>query len=143
LRTPHLFFISLLLLPVFFSGGCRKEKTDEGKIPNVYVNFVLYPNSFDFIAVSGYKYINNQGYRGIIVYRPDIYTFLAYERTCPFDPEKECAIVEVEDSGITAVDSCCMTRYLLMDGSPFEGPGSLPLKQYRTNFDGDVLLVYN
>lgn len=42
--------IILLLLVV---PGCNKEK--QPQIPYVYVNLQLYPNSLDYIPVSGYK----------------------------------------------------------------------------------------
>ncbi|MCD4736819.1 MAG: hypothetical protein K8R53_12305 [Bacteroidales bacterium] len=133
---------TIITLFIVLLSGCKKED-DAGDIPGVYVNFVIYPNSIDYITAGGYKYINHQGYRGIIVYRIDLYNFMAYDRTCTYDPEKECAIVEVELSGITAVDSCCMSKFNLIDGSPFDGPATIPLKQYKTNFDGNQLVIYN
>ncbi len=133
-----LLFAAFLLMP-----SCGKDEKQQGIIPNVYVNFELYPNSINPIPVSTWIYVNDQGYRGIIVYRYDQNTFLAYERCCPYDPEKSCARVEADESSITAVDSCCMSRFLLTDGSPFDGPATLPLKQYQTYYDGNVLRVYN
>lgn len=139
-------FISLgfaLTISLLFISSCGKDEKQQGIIPNVYVNFELYPNSINPIPVSTWIYVNDQGYRGIIIYRYDQNTFLAYERCCPYDPEKECAVVEADESSITAVDSCCMSRFLLTDGSPFAGPATLPLKQYQTVYDGNVLRVYN
>ena len=136
-------FIFVLLSALLVTPSCNKSEKQQGLIPNVYVNFELYPNSINPIPVSTWIYVNDQGYRGIIVYRYDQNTFLAYERTCPYDPEKECAVVEADESSITAVDSCCMSRFLLTDGSPFAGPATLPLKQYQTVYDGMVLRVYN
>lgn len=123
--------------------GCGKEKDDYSRIPDVYVNFILYPNTIDFIAVGGFKYVNGQGHRGVIVYRIDAYTFMAYERTCTYDPEKESARVEVEASSVTAIDSTCMSRFSMIDGSVFIGPATRPLKQYKTTFDGNALVVHN
>lgn len=133
----------LVVLIIAWIPGCKKDKDQGGKIPTVYVNFTLYPNSLDYIAVNNYIYVNNQGYRGIVVYRIDLYNFMAYERTCPYDPENECAQIEVEPSNITAVDSCCLTKYNLINGSPYEGPGTAPLRQYKTSFDGNILVIYN
>jgi nitrite reductase/ring-hydroxylating ferredoxin subunit len=135
--------IFVLLSALLVTPSCNKSEKQQGLIPTVYVNFELYPNSINPIPVSTWIYVNDQGYRGIIVYRYDQNTFLAYERTCPYDPEKECAVVEADESSITAVDSCCMSRFLLTDGSPFAGPATLPLKQYQTVYDGMVLRVYN
>ncbi|MBN3035358.1 MAG: hypothetical protein JW861_07205 [Bacteroidales bacterium] len=134
--------LAAILTITLFSCG-KKDDGTKADIPNVYVYVTLYPNSLDFINIGGFKYINGHGYRGIILYRNDTYSFSAYERTCTYDPERECARVEVEPSGITAIDSCCMSRFNLIDGSPFDGPATLPLKQYRTDFDGELLIIHN
>ena len=144
MKKYHIILLSILLLFAFsiLSSSDKNEK-QQGLIPNVYVSFELYPNSINPIPVSTWIYVNDEGYKGIIVYRYDQNTFLAYERCCPYDPEKNCAIVEADESSITAVDSCCMSRFLLTDGSPYSGPATLPLKQYQTYYDGMVLRVYN
>lgn len=131
----------LLLIFVFQGQSCKKD--DGSDIPNVYVNFTLLPNSIDFIETGGWIYINDQGYRGIIIYRPQSDIFYAYERTCTHDAEKKTAQVELEESGITVVDSTCMSRFILLDGTPFDGPATIPLKQYRTAYDGNILQVFN
>lgn len=138
------FFFPVLILSLLFAFSCgEKENQGQGIIPNVYVNFTIYPNTIDYIPPGGYEYYNDYGYRGIIIYRLDQFTFYAYERTCPFDPDKDCARVEVETSGVIAVDSCCMSQYILLDGSPFSGPSALPLKQYHVQYDGSTLTVIN
>ncbi len=131
----------LLLILVIQNFSCKKD--DGSEIPNVYVNFTLLPNSLDFIEIGGWIYINDQGYRGIIIYRPQSDIFYAYERTCTHDADVNTAQVEVEDSGITVVDSTCMSRFILLDGTPFDGPATIPLKQYRTAYDGNILQVFN
>lgn len=138
-------FALLFMLSFLFSIGCKKDEQNQGQgiIPNVYVNFTIYPNTIDYIPPGGWQYYNDQGYRGIIIYRLDQHVFFAYERTCPFDPDKDCARVEVEESGVIAIDSCCVSRYLLLDGSPFDGPSALPLKHYNTQYDGNTLTVIN
>lgn len=143
LNKKHIifYFIAIIFIGLIFYPSCKKDK-DEA-IPYVYVNFTLQPNGIDFIETGGWTYITGYGNRGIIIYRPLQDEFLAYERTCPYDPEKSCAIVEVESSGITAIDSCCFSKFLLTDGSPYEGPATLPLKQYRTKYDGNTLHVFN
>ena len=139
------FAFPVLILSLLLAFSCNKDENNQGQgiIPNVYVNFTIYPNTIDYIPPGGYKYYNDQGYRGIILYRLDQNSFFAYERTCPFDPDKDCARVEVETSGVIAVDSCCMSQYILLDGSPFSGPSALPLKQYRIQYDGSALTVIN
>jgi len=137
-RLDKLIILLLLLIPL---ASCHKDKQTP-VIPYVYVNIQLYPNTLDFIPVSGWVYVTG-GYRGLIVYRMGSNEFMAYERTCPYDPEKDCARVQVESSGITAIDSCCGSRFVLTDGSPIKGPSGYPLQQYRTSYDGDLLRIFN
>jgi Rieske Fe-S protein len=46
-------------------------------------------------------------------------------------------------SGISAIDSCCNSRFSIIDGSVINGPATRPLYQYRTLFDGNALRIYN
>jgi nitrite reductase/ring-hydroxylating ferredoxin subunit len=137
-RFVKLLVILLLIIPL---SSCKKDKQAPA-IPYVYVNFELYPNKMDYIPVSGWVYVTG-GYRGLIVYRMNADEFMAYERCCPYDPDKECARVQVEKSGIIAVDSCCGSRFILTDGSPIQGPSGYSLHQYRTSYDGNELRIFN
>jgi LPXTG-motif cell wall-anchored protein len=125
--------------------SCKKNNDDENQsfIPNVPVNFFIQPNTIDFIQAGSWKAYENEGYRGVLIYRLDQVNFIAYEMTCPYDPEKECAQVEVDPTTFTLIDSCCMSRYNLIDGMPAGGPSTRPLLQYFTEFDGNFLQVYN
>jgi len=84
----------------------------------------------------------NAGTKGIIIYRKSTTEFTASERNCTYDPNASCSIVEVL-SGISAIDSCCTSRFSIFDGSVINGPATKPLYQYRTLFDGNALRVYN
>lgn len=130
----YLFGLSVLLT------ACGKENQPE--IPYVFVDRIYYPNSLDYIPAGGFIY-KNEGYRGIIIYRVMNDDFRVYERCCPYDPEKSNAKVQVESSGMLVVDSVCMSRYVITDGSPFSGPSPYVLKQYRWSYDGETLHVYN
>lgn len=136
----------MLILSIIVLNSCRKDKKYD-PIPYVYVNIYLDPNSTQYLnlnAIGGHEYLTaDPPSRGIIVYRLSQYEFLAYERICPYDPEASCARIQVEVSGSTAIDSCCMSRFILLDGSPFSGPSTLSMKQYRTYYDGDLLHIYN
>ena len=126
---------------VLFAFSCGKDK--QPTIPYVYVNQVIYPNSLDFIPVGGYKYVN-AGYRGIVVYRmlPD--EFRVYERCCPYDPQKTNARISVNSDNSTAIDSACMSHYILLDGSPYgSGPSHYSLMTYNFSYDGEKLQIYN
>jgi hypothetical protein len=136
--------IPLMVLLTIVVPACKDKNNNSGsEIPNVYVNFYLQPDGIDFIPTQGYKYYNDEGYRGIIIYRVDQFIFSAYERTCSYDAQNECARVQVDNSGVLMVDSCCMSYFNILDGMPAGGPATLPLKQYFTEFDGGTLHVYN
>ena len=135
--------IVLFILVSLISCNKDEEVRNQTPIPNVPVNFYIQPNTIDFIAAGMWSSYDEQGYRGVLIYRLDQYTFLAYEKTCPYDPEELCAKVEVDQATFTLLDSCCMSRYNIIDGAPVEGPASMPLLQYFTDFDGNYLHVYN
>ncbi|MFH1159702.1 MAG: hypothetical protein V1733_01975 [bacterium] len=135
---------SVILVILSIAASCKKENP-QPRIPEVYVNFFINPNSTEYLdlnAPGGWAYVTG-GYRGILIYRLTMTEFLAYERTCPFDPEEVNARIEVEPSGVTVQCPVCKSKYILLDGSPFEGPSPYLLKQYHTNYDGALLYVYN
>ncbi len=134
-----IFLPLLLILSVLTS--CKNDENDE-PIPYVTVNFTIYPNTLDYIPIGQYEYFTG-GYKGIIIYRPQENEFMAYERACTFDPLTEGARVVVDASGIIAADTVCGSKFILLDGSPIEGPAKIGLKQYHTSYNGDALYVYN
>lgn len=140
MKRKFLFLAPLLIISLILNS-CSKE-TESDNIPYVYVNFTIYPNTLDFIPDGGWAYVTG-GYKGIIIYRPAHEEFMVFERTCPFDPLQDDARVEVEESGIIAIDKHCGSRFLLTDGSPIEGPARVGLKQYRSRYDGYSLIISN
>ena len=96
----------------------------------------------DISYIGGWTYMN-AGSRGIILFRVSKDQIMAYDRHTPFNPGQACAIVSVLPNNVLAEDSCSGTQYSLYDGYPQNGPGELPLKQYRTEIYGNELRVYN
>ncbi|MFM7079758.1 MAG: hypothetical protein ACKOYC_08190 [Bacteroidota bacterium] len=134
-------WLSVALLVVLL-GSCSKDETND--IAQYYVDFTLYlnePSCVDLTVVGGWMYVN-AGTKGIIIYRKSTTEFAASERNCTYDPTANCSIVEVL-SGISAIDSCCTSRFSIFDGSVINGPATKPLYQYRTLFDGNALRIYN
>jgi hypothetical protein len=131
------------------------DKDNDAPIQLGYTNIFIRPNSTEFIqlnTVGGWVYLTGGILsRGILVYRLSTDEFKAYERTptykpdscCVYSPEEKCAKVIVEESGIIVKDTCSGSRYLILDGSIVEGPAKYSLLQYRTNYDGDILHIYN
>jgi nitrite reductase/ring-hydroxylating ferredoxin subunit len=132
----------ILLLTLSFLS-CSKD--DNANIPLVAVNYTIYTNDPAYNAVSTpgtWMYLNG-GSRGIILYRASNAEFKAYDRHCTYDSNNSCALVSVEVSNITAKDDCCGSQFLITDGSVIKNPASLPLKLYKTSFDGSVLRIFN
>lgn len=135
MRILTVIFLLLLITP-----ACNRD--NQPLIPYTYVNFQLYPNTMDYIPIGGYIYVA-EGVKGIVIFRLLQDEFRVYERCCPYDPEKTGARITVDASNITCVDSVCMSKFVLTDGSPYGGPSPYSLMQYRWNYDGEVLSVYN
>jgi len=126
------------------SWGCNK-KTEHESIPNVAVNLYLDISSTLYIELStigGYVYLTG-GYKGIVVYRVSPDEFVAYDRACPYDPKSACARITMDPSGITLTDSCCGSNFSVLDGSIIKGPATVPMKRYHTQYDGQILRVWN
>jgi len=146
MRFRYFFFNTVLFicLVVFLTPGCSKEEQPI-EIPFVYVNFSLNPNSTEYLnlnAVNGWETVTG-GYQGILIFRKSVNEFVAFERACPYDPLTTGAQIRVETSGITCYCPVCKSRYIMTDGTPFEGPSHFPLQQYTTFYDGNLLYIYN
>ncbi len=137
--------VLLLFLPALIFSCAKKSDEQQPQIPYVAVNFVINPNSTQFIElnhIGGYVPVTG-GYRGIIIYRKSETEFMAYERACAYDPTADSAQVRMEVSGVTCYCPKCKSKYIILDGSPYQGPSHWALKQYRTNYDGTYLYVSN
>ncbi|MEI6433930.1 MAG: hypothetical protein WCP32_03725 [Bacteroidota bacterium] len=135
-----LFLIAMVIIAV----SCKKEE-NQTEIPFVNVNFSINPNSTQYInlnAVNGWETVSG-GYNGILIFRKSINEFSAFERACPYDPLVQGAQVRVDDSGITCFCPVCNSKYIMVDGTPYEGPSRYPLKQYTTIYDGSILYITN
>jgi len=138
------------LFIVFLLTTCQKDAYTP--LPHVDVNIQLFPNSTQYLdinTVGGFVYITaNYPSRGIIVYRLTDSEFLAFERTCPHDPDAcctgtQCSRLVVDQSRLRITDSCCQSVYLILDGSNISGPSQYRLKQYNTSYDGTVLHIFD
>jgi nitrite reductase/ring-hydroxylating ferredoxin subunit len=141
---PGILAVAVLAGLLAFATGCGKENS-QPQIPDVPVNFVIDPNSTQYLELShigGSIYLTG-GYRGILVYRYSLSEFMAFERACPYDFTLPAARVDVDTSLITCYCPACKSKYILTDGTPFQGPSRYALKQYATTYDGALLYVYN
>jgi nitrite reductase/ring-hydroxylating ferredoxin subunit len=132
--------MSLFLL---LSTTCKKDN-DHPSIPYVQVNLNIDVYSTMFMNLSivgGHEYIIG-GYKGIAVYRLTQDDFVAYDRACSYDPNNYCRL-NFNNTDIELVDSCCTSKFRILDGSPISGPAKTVLKQYQTSFDGQILRIFN
>jgi len=137
--------IQYLLLTIIFTvfSSCKDDKDD--LIPYASVDFVIDINSTfynELSSVGGWVYVTG-GYKGILIYRLSMEDFLAFERSCTYKPLDPCERIEMESSGLSMIDSCCGSRFLILDGSILEGPATRMLRQYYTSFNGQYLRVYH
>ncbi|MBU1012667.1 MAG: hypothetical protein KKG99_06665 [Bacteroidetes bacterium] len=144
IRIYVLFFLTIFFLA--FNTGCGKENPVDKLIPYVLVNFSINPTDINYnnLNIPGnWTYVSG-GYRGIILFNAGFGDYKAYERTSPvnFPNDFNCR-VKVDESGVIAVDHCSGSKFILLDGSPYEGPATLPLKQYRAHLEGGRLYVSN
>jgi hypothetical protein len=132
-----------MLITLFVFSQCVKEQNSV--IPFYPVNIYIYTTDPQFINLSyvgGWEYING-GSRGIIVFRKSNDEFNAFDRHTPIDVEKSCAVLDVDSSGIYAIDRCSSAKFSLFDGQVISGKAAYPLHQYRTTYDGQVLSIFN
>lgn len=80
----------------------------------------------------------------MLVYRKSQNEFMAYDRACPYKVEESTSLIVVDTTNnIIAVDESCGSKFQLLDGSTLQTPALVPLKQYRTVFDGTMVRVTN
>jgi Rieske Fe-S protein len=122
--------------------ACRDKNN---VVPNTYVDVMIYTNNPAYVnlnVIGGWVYVDG-GARGLIIYRKSNDEFAAYDRNCTYNPSDACATVHMETDNITASDTCCGSRFQVIDGSVIKGPAAQGLRRYQTTFDGSVLHVYN
>ena len=129
-------FLALMLL--FFS--CKFEQSE---IPNVPVNIRLNlddPQYYELQVTGNAVYITG-GVNGIIVYRRSSDEFVAYERTCPYDPD--CGKVTFDEDIFFAQDTvCCNSKFSLdVDGAVVEGDSKFPLRIYSATYYENLNIV--
>jgi nitrite reductase/ring-hydroxylating ferredoxin subunit len=142
---------------VIVLSSCNKKND---VIPSTYVNFTLDLNDPEFVnlnamggSVTVDSHTNNWGAgaagfdgNGIIIYA-GVDEFYAYDRTCPHDYVVNSLSIKVNidktNSTIAICPKCGTTYALSAGGTPASGIGRYPLKNYRTSFQGNLVIVWN
>jgi len=145
-KKRHLIFIYIVLGLILLQVACKKD--DNVAEPPAHVNITINPNSTmyqELNTVGGWTYLTaTPPSRGIIVYRITQNEFMAYERTPPYEPDQccsgdTCTFLLVDFPFVE--DTCTNSTYQIIDGSPFNGPTTIPLIRYTTYYDGLTLQI--
>ncbi len=135
-------FFALASLFLCITLSCKKSSSAIPYVPvSIQIN-LSNPDYFTLKTPGGWLYVTG-GSKGIVVYRYDLSTFKAYDRHCPYHPEDACSKIAVENSGLTAKDTCCGSVFQMMDGSIIGGPADRNMLEYKTSFDGNILSINN
>lgn len=132
---------------ILFLTACTPDLSDDPIPPVIFEDIVLtlsLPENTTLNTDGGYRDLSQaypaSGVRGIIVYRKNASTYLAFERNCSFQPNSACATVDVHNSTLFLQDACCGSTFT-WDGNPSGGPAWRPLRQYATILNGNQLTI--
>ncbi|NVO85711.1 Rieske (2Fe-2S) protein [Hymenobacter terrestris] len=147
MRTIPVFsrFLGLCVLATTALGiaACGSGSNAQPQIPLAIVNEVLFLTDQQNSALrfdNGAVYTKG-GLRGLIVVRQNVGTYLAFDRTCPYQPQDTCARVRIEPL-FRLFDPCCQSQFSFT-GQPQGGPATLPMRRYSTALSGNVLTITN
>lgn len=158
-RRSKIRIFSFIALSSLLLVSCEGERNDV--IPDVTVDFYISgsdPEFFDLFGSPGssafvssahtHLGLGTGGYdsNGIIIYNTgmDGFEFYAFDRTCPHCFVTAGLSIRVNTDMIEAICPECNTVYLMSSsGMPYTGPGQYYLKNYRTDYNGYNLRVWN
>lgn len=137
-------FLSLLLIAQF--NSCTPDLSDATIPPVPFSPIVLnlnLPENIGLRTDGGFRTLTSSdgGVQGIIVYRQNLSTYIAYERNCSYHPNDACVTVEVHSSRLYMHDPCCTSTFSLATGEPTGGPAWRPLRKYETLLTGNELTI--
>ncbi len=114
-----------------------------------------FPDNAVLTQIQGWKYFPG-GNKGIILYHNINDEFVAFDLTCPVDPQKDCAVVSMDSTNTfykcaqykNSVKQCttggfCNSKFDCASGYPISAPASKPLVQYIVRRSGNVLSISN
>jgi hypothetical protein len=136
----------LLVLNLVSLGSCTPDLSDAAIPYQPFSPIVLnlnLPENIRLKTDGGYKVISSAegGVQGIIVYRQNLTTYIAYERNCSYHPNDACVTVEVHSSTLYMHDPCCGSTFRFETGEPTGGPAWRPLRKYETLLTGSELTI--
>ena len=145
-----------LILALFLAmHSCDTTPPNGGPvfIPDVPVSITVnmeLPLHFHLQNLGGYSLLDG-GHRGIFLVHNFDDEFYALERTCTFQPDDSCAVIQIDTTNIqlrcgtygpSGYETCCESLYSF-DGMPLQGPSQFALKRYRVFQNGSLLTIRN
>lgn len=124
--------------------SCGTNDDDNNPIlPNIPVNVTINLNlplyqDLQFDGTSAF--IENEGIKGIIVYRFTENNILAWDAACPHLAPASCAAMSLV--GVEIICSCDNSKFSFLDGSPQSGT-PYSMKQYRAVKNGNSITITN
>jgi nitrite reductase/ring-hydroxylating ferredoxin subunit len=135
--------ISLAPLVILTLSTCSPNLSDDPipylPFPTLTINTNL--PEYTKLRTQGFQAIDDIGVKGVIVYRVNSGTYVAYERNCSYKPLDACATVGIDASNLFMVDYCCSSKFDFATGNPIGGPAWRPLQKYETSFTGSSLTI--
>lgn len=124
---------------IFLFSSCSKGNNPggSGPVPNVTVNVSININNSPYTGlgtIGGVIYLANVGNRGILLYRLNSSTIMAFDRTCTYNISNTAAYVQAQNNG-TAICLDCSSTYSMASGGVNSGPSTIGLKVYNTTFN--------
>ena len=144
-------FMRTLLIILVMAVSCSRDLSDDpippATFPTSTINLFL-PEYTSLAVDGGYKSVSSiggtsVGVRGIILYRKDKTTYLAYEVNCSYHPNEAGSNVGIHASGLFMVCAGCGSNFGFADGAPTGGVAWRPLRKYRTELSGSSLTITN
>jgi hypothetical protein len=124
------------------TGSCAPDLVDD-PIPHAsFPDIVISISNYQALLLDGGYIYRPEGVRGIIIYRKNSTTFLAFERNCSFQPYEAGATVDVHSSTFYIFDPSpeCNSSFNF-EGNPIGGQAWRPLLQYQTSVSGNTLTI--
>jgi len=127
----------IILLSITLLSCATGDDENNPILPNPVVNLTLNLNlplyqdlQFDSTSV----FIENQGVKGIFVYRFSENNILAWDAACPHLAPSECTAMSLV--GVKIICSCDESEFSILDGSPLSGT-PYAMKQYRATYNSN------
>ncbi|PTB96800.1 hypothetical protein C9994_05660 [Marivirga lumbricoides] len=140
--------LAVVILSFFCFAACKEENSEAfiDELPltppfEVFLNLSLISNQT--LQTENHLYLDDVGLKGVVVIKRGESDYAAFERNCPHEPERDCAIVSHVNLGPTGsyLECGCGESFYNDKGFPTSGPSPRKLREYRTQLSGNNLIV--